>query len=174
METNEVLGDAFGRVRERVHRVCDGLDAAALAYRPDREANSIGWLVWHAIRIQDDHVSEIAGTGQEWAAEGWADRFGLPLDPRDTGYGHTAEQVAAVRPDGPGLLVGYHDAVVARTLAYLGTVDAAELDRIVDRGYDPPVSVGVRLVSVVSDQLQHLGQAAYVRGLYERARAASG
>ncbi|MDQ4130056.1 MAG: DinB family protein [Actinomycetota bacterium] len=168
METRDVLADAFDRIRQGVIRVTEGVDAAALVYRPDPAANSIAWLLWHLTRVQDDHVSEIAGREQAWTAEGWADRLDLPFDRTDTGYGHTSEQVAAVRPDGPELLVGYHQAVSARTLEYLETLTAAELDRIIDRRWDPPVSVGVRLVSVVEDQMQHLGQASYVRGMYER------
>ena len=168
METSEVLSDAFERMREGVRRVIEGLDAAALAYRPDPDANPIAWLVWHSTRVQDDHVSQIAGDDQAWITGGWADRFDLPLDPMDTGYGHTSEQVAAVDVDGPDLLVGYHEAVAQRTMQYLGTIDAVELDRIVDDRWDPPVSVGVRLVSVITDQLQHLGQAGYVRGMLER------
>ncbi|MBW3602669.1 MAG: DinB family protein [Actinobacteria bacterium] len=168
METSEVLSDAFERVREGVRRVTEGLDAAALAHRPDPDANSIAWLVWHSTRIQDDHVSQIAGQGQTWITDGWADRFDLPLDPADTGFGHSSGQVGAVVAGGPDLLVGYHEAVARRTLRYVATLDAAELDRIVDDRWDPPVSVGVRLVSVIADGLQHLGQAGYVRGMVER------
>lgn len=168
METGEILAEAFGRAATGVRRLTDGLDADALAYRPDPDANSIGWLVWHLTRVHDDHVSEIAGRDQAWSAEGWAQRFDLPLDLGDIGYGHTSEQVGSVRPDGPELLVGYHDAVLRRTREYLATIDAPELDRIIDDRWDPPVSVGVRLVSVIEDQLQHVGQAAYVRGLFER------
>ncbi|HWB71440.1 MAG TPA: DUF664 domain-containing protein [Egibacteraceae bacterium] len=168
METSEVLLDAFERIRQGVRRVTEGLDAEALAFRPDPDANSIAWLVWHATRVQDDHVSEIAGRGQAWVADGWADRFDLPADPAYTGYGHTSQQVGAVRADGPDLLVGYHEAVAQRTFEYLETIDAAELDRIIDDRWDPPVSVGVRLVSVIDDQIQHVGQAGYVRGMLER------
>jgi hypothetical protein len=171
METREVLADAFERIRGETRRVSAGLDAEDLAYRPDPEANSVAWLLWHASRVQDDHVAEIAGREQAWTAEGWVGRFGLPFDPSDIGYGHTAEQVGVVRPDGPALLVGYQEVVADRTLAYLETIDADELDRIIDERWDPPVSVGVRLVSLISDALQHLGQAGYVRGLRERAQA---
>ncbi|MBW3577381.1 MAG: DinB family protein [Actinobacteria bacterium] len=174
METSAILTDAFERIREGVRRVTDGLDADALAYRPDADANSIAWLIWHSTRIQDDHVSEIAGRDQAWVADGWADRFDLPSDPTDTGYGHSSQQVGAVRPDGPDLLVAYHEGVAQRTFQYLDTIDAAELDRIIDRRWDPPVSVGVRLVSVISDQMQHVGQAAYVRGLLQRLTSSSG
>ncbi|HVM15814.1 MAG TPA: DUF664 domain-containing protein [Egibacteraceae bacterium] len=168
METSDILADAFARAAEGVHRITEGLDADALAYRPDPDANSIGWLVWHLTRVHDDHVSEIAGRDQVWVADGWAQRFDLPGEHDDTGYGHTPEQVGAVRPGGPELLIGYHDAVFGLTREYLETINPAELDRIIDERWDPPVSVGVRLVSVIEDQLQHLGQAAYVRGLFER------
>ncbi len=169
METHELLADAFGRVREGVARVTRGLGADALAFRPDPDANSIGWLVWHLTRVHDDHIADLADQEQVWTAEGWVDRFGLPFETTDTGFGHSSDQVAAVRVEDPDLLVGYHEAVAERTLAYLERLDASELDRVIDTNWDPPVTVGVRLVSVIGDQMQHLGQAAYVRGLHERA-----
>ena len=168
MNTSDVLIDAYGRIQELVHRITDGLGEAGIAFRPDGEANSIGWLIWHLTRVQDDHVSEIAGRDQAWVDDGWAERFGMEPDPEATGYGHTSEQVAAVQPDAE-LMRNYHDAVHARTIEYLAGIDPEELDRIIDYGWDPPVSVGVRLVSVIGDDLQHAGQAAYVKGLYERA-----
>lgn len=170
MQTRELLADAYGRIRSIVHAATDGLTAEAIAYRPEAGANSIAWLVWHLTRIQDDHVAELAGQPQAWTAAGWHGRIGMPEDPADTGFGHTDEQVAALRPNGPDVLLGYHDDVVDRTLSYFATVDADELDRIIDRSYDPPVSVGVRLVSVLSDNLQHAGQARYLRGILDRER----
>jgi uncharacterized damage-inducible protein DinB len=168
VQTRDLLSDAYGRIQEIVHRSAAGLDAEGLAFRPEADANSIAWLVWHLTRIQDHHLSEIAGRDQAWTANGWAVRLGMPADPDETGFGHTSEQVAAVRPAGPQDVLGYHDAVAARTQQYLETVDAEELDRVIDRSYDPPVSVGVRLVSVISDNLQHAGQAGYLRGIVER------
>ena len=160
----ELLTDAFGRTREGVHAVVSGLDEAALAWRPAPAANSVGWLVWHLTRVQDDHVSDVAGVEQIWTAGGWADRFGLPLEPRDTGYGHDGDQVGAVRASAD-LLTGYHDAVFEATSRYLAGLKDADFDRIVDARWNPPVTLGVRLVSVVDDDAQHAGQAAYVRGL---------
>lgn len=168
VDMREVLTEAYGRIGEVVHGATAGLGSEDLAFRPDADANSIAWLVWHLTRIQDHHVSEIAGRPQAWTSDGWHARFGMPAEPEDTGFGHTSDEVARVRPEDPESLVGYHDAVSARTREYLATVDTDELDRIVDRGYDPPVTVGVRLVSVLSDNLQHAGQARYVRGIVER------
>jgi Protein of unknown function (DUF664) len=168
MTSAELLVDAFGRIRGVVHRVVDGLTPEQLAYRVDPEANSIAWLVWHLTRIQDDHLADAAGAEQVWTSQGWAARFGLPFDPRDTGYGHRADEVAAVRVSSGELLVGYHDAVHQQTTRYVERLTDADLDRIVDRSWDPPVSLGVRLVSVIADDLQHAGQAAFVRGILQR------
>jgi uncharacterized damage-inducible protein DinB len=168
MTSAELLVDAFGRIREVVQRVADGLTAEQLTFRVDPEANSIAWLVWHLTRIQDDHLADVAGTEQVWTAQGWAERFGLPFDPRDTGYGHRAEEVAAVQVDSGELLVDYHDAVHQRTIRFVEQLKDADLDRVVDRSWEPPVTLGVRLVSVVADNLQHAGQAAFVRGILQR------
>jgi hypothetical protein len=165
----ELLTDAFTRIRELGHDVVDGLDADALAVRLSGRANSIAWLVWHLTRIQDDHVAEVAGTRQVWLARGWAERFGLPFDVSDTGYGHTTAEVAAVRVPTGELLTGYLDEVTEQTLGYVGGLVDGDLDRVVDERWDPPVTLGVRLVSVVGDDLQHLGQAAFVRGLLDQA-----
>jgi len=161
----QLLVDAFGRVRERVLDLTDRLTDDIATYRPDPEANSIAWLIWHLSRIQDDHVADLARVEQVWAE--WRERFGLPFSKWATGYGQGPKEVAAVRASGD-LLGGYHQAVHDLTLRYLDGITAEELDRIVDTRWDPPVTAAVRLVSVVGDTMQHLGQAAYVRGLAER------
>lgn len=143
----------------------DGLSPDQLTYRPDGEGNSIGWLIWHLSRVQDDHLAEVAGIAQAWTAKGFAQRFALPFDDAETGYGHAADQVAQVRPESADLLLGYHDAVFQQTLDYVKTLQDADLDRVVDTRWDPPVTLGARLISVISDDLQHAGQAAYVAGL---------
>ncbi len=160
----ELLRDSFARIRELVADVCDGLTRDGAAYRPAPDANSIGWLVWHLTRIQDDHLCGITGAQQVWTADGWYERFGLPFEPAAHGYGHSPADVAKVRVE-PELLDRYHAAVHQQTLAYIGTVDADELTRVVDDAWDPPVTASVRLVSVLGDCLQHAGQAAYIRGL---------
>lgn len=167
MNTSELLVEAFGRISPLVRQSVAGANPEGLAYRPEPGANSIAWLAWHLTRTQDDHVSEIAGIDQAWISAGWHDRFGMEADPNNTGYGHGPDEVAAVRAD-PELLLAHHEAVAARTAVYLAKVDDAELGRIIDRSYDPPVTVGVRLVSVISDNLQHAGQARYLRGIVDR------
>ena len=167
MTSAELLADAFGRIQEAVHGVIDGLTPEALSVRLDGEANSISWLIWHLTRIQDDHVAGVAGTSQVWISSGWVDQFQLPFDTADTGWGHDSHQVGSVGSDAE-TLGGYHSAVYDMTLRYVQGVSDTDLDRIVDEGWIPPVTLGVRLISVIADGLQHVGQAAYIRGILGR------
>jgi Protein of unknown function (DUF664) len=161
----QILADAFGRVRELVIDLTDGLTDEIATYRPDPEANSIAWLLWHLSRGQDHQVAELAQVEQVWPQ--WRERFGLPFDKWATGYGQGPKEVAAVRVSGE-LLDGYHRDVHELTLRYLDGITPDELERIVDTRWDPPVTAAVRLVSVIGDSMQHAGQAAYLRGLAER------
>lgn len=164
MTPAELLADAFGRIVEIGRDVVDGLDEDQLNWRPGPDANPIGWLVWHLARVQDDHVADVAGLEQVWTAQGFEARFGLPFETADIGFGQTSQQVGQFRA-GPGPLASYLTAVHEQTIAFLATITPADLDLVVDERWDPPVTLGVRLVSVVNDDAQHLGQAAYVRGL---------
>lgn len=168
MDVAALFVELYDRIPPLVREAVDGLDTERLCWAPGPGANPVGWLVWHLARVQDDHVAELLDAEQLWATGDWAARFGLDPDPSDTGYGHTPAQVAPVRPDGPEVLVEYFDAVYARTRPMLERLTPPDLDRVVDRRWDPPVTLGVRLVSVADDSLQHAGQAAYVRGLLGR------
>jgi uncharacterized damage-inducible protein DinB len=170
MDCRDLIIDGLTRVEEDARRALEGLTAEQLAYRPAEHANSIAWLAWHLTRVQDDHVSELAGSPQAWIADRWFERFGKSADTNDTGFGYTPEQVASIRPERPGVLLEYYAAVHARSLAYVGTLGCSDMDRVIDTRWDPPVTVGVRLVSVVNDCTQHAGQMAYLRGLVEGKR----
>jgi DinB superfamily len=171
MTSAEILTDAFGRVSESVHEAAEGLTTGQLVHRIDGEANTIAWLLWHLSRVQDDHVAGVAGTEQVWTSAGWAKRLGIEALGDNVGYGHSSDQVAMVRCSA-GELLGYFDEVHEATIRFVSQVTDADLDRVVDERFDPPVTLGARLVSVISDDLQHVGQAAYVRGIVERAQIA--
>lgn len=167
MTSADLLVDGFGRIRENVAAVVSGLTPDQLAYQVAASANPISWLVWHLTRVQDDHVAKAFGVSQVWSDGGWAARFGLPPQTLEHGYGHTPEQVAAVGglTAAAGRLTEYHEATYAQTVKLITGVTDADLDRIVDKQWTPPVTLGVRLMSVLDDDMQHAGQAAYVRGL---------
>ena len=168
MTSSELLADAFGRIRATVHEAVRGLTPEQLAVRLDADANSIAWLVWHLTRIQDDHIADAADVEQVWTSVGWVERFALPFDPRATGYAHSSADVAAVAVASGDVLVGYYDAVHEQTIRFVERITDPDLDRIVDESWEPPVTLGVRLVSVINDNDQHAGQAAFVRGIVLR------
>ncbi|MBP3035493.1 DUF664 domain-containing protein [Arthrobacter sp. zg-ZUI100] len=165
MEPSDLFIDAFGRLPQAVRRAVHGLDAGVLNRRPYPQGNSISWLIWHLARGEDAQIAPLAGHEQAWTAEGWFERVGLPLAVEDTGYGHTSEQVAEVRVQSAEVLLDYYQAVHSRTAAFVSGVTGQDLDKVVDTAWDPPVTLGVRLVSILGDGLEHVGQAAYLRGM---------
>jgi hypothetical protein len=170
MTSAELLVDGFGRIRETVADVLDGLTAEQLVYRIGPGANPVSWLIWHLTRVQDDHVAAAFGATQVWSSEGWAGRFGLPSAMMDHGYAHSSDQVASVAAATASvpLLLEYHETTYAQTVKLVSDIRDADLDRVVDTRWTPAVTLGVRLVSVLDDDMQHAGQAAYVRGVILR------
>ena len=166
----ELFIDGLGRIRENVADVLDGLTPEQLTYRVDADANPVSWLVWHLTRIQDDHVAAAFGAPQVWSTGKWASRFGLPADTMDHGYGHTPAQVASVASAtaSAARLHEYHEETYAQSLELISGISDADLDRVVDTRWTPPVTLGVRLVSVLNDDMEHVGQAAFVRGIVLR------
>ncbi|MBT0993893.1 DUF664 domain-containing protein [Cellulomonas sp. DKR-3] len=169
MRSNDVLADGFGRIVDLVRHALDGVDEADLTRRVDPQANTLAWLAWHIARGQDAQIAPLAGSEQVWTSRGWADRFDLPFGADANGYGQTSDEVAQVRASG-ALLLGYLQDTTDVTLAYLERLQDDDLDVVVDEGWDPPVTLGTRLVSILADDLEHAGQAGYLRGLLDRAR----
>ncbi|GGH92692.1 DinB family protein [Arthrobacter liuii] len=173
MQSKELLLEAFDRLPVLVRQALDGLDSAQLQHRPGGHGNSIAWLIWHTGRVEDAQVASASGLEQVWKAEGFVSRFGLPLADGDTGYGHSSRQVDAVRAPRE-LLQEYYDAVHRQTARVLEGIGDPDLDRVVDKHWNPPVTLGVRLVSILGDCLQHVGQAAYAKGLLPGSADTSG
>jgi Protein of unknown function (DUF664) len=167
MDVSALLIELYGRIGPLARQAVADATPAELTATVVPGTNPVGWLVWHLTRVQDYHVAELLDADQLWATGDWAAGFGLDPDPDNTGYGHDAADVAAVRPASPSALLDYLDAVSVRTDELLAGLSPADLDRVVDRRWDPPVTLGVRLVSIADDSLQHVGQAAYLRGLLD-------
>jgi DinB family protein len=168
MELHELLIDLFDRIPEHIHEAIDGLDAEALITPPEPGANTIGWEVWHLTRVQDDHIADILGDKQVWVTGNWAGRFGVAADPGNTGYGHSWKDVMSIRPESAAALIEYYEAVAERTRQLLERTTPKDLDRIVDKAWDPPVTLGVRLISIADDDIQHAAHASYTRGILDR------
>jgi hypothetical protein len=165
MEWNDLLADGYGRIIEILERVLKGLTEDDLNWQPHPDCNSIGWLAWHLTRQQDAQIASLVGEEQLWIKDGWHVRFDRPADPRDIGFGNTPEEVAAFKSPDTDTLLAYNRAVVERSKAYFNTLSKSDLDRELNEPrFQPLPTVGVRLISIMGDSLQHAGQAAYLRG----------
>ena len=168
MEWQQMMTDGYARIPQIVERVLNKLSLDDLHKQPHPGSNSIGWLVWHLARIHDHEVGNLMGGEQVWVKEGWHAKFNRDPDLKDTGQGYSPEQVAALKIPDTETLLGYLHAVMERTKSYINSLSAADLDRELNEPrWQPLPTVGVRLVSVMSDNLQHAGQAAYLRGLLQ-------
>lgn len=165
MDWRDMIIDGYGRIFEILDPALQGTSQAELDKQPKPECNSLGWTVWHLARGQDGEIANLAKSEQLWLKDGWHKRFNRPADARDTGYGHTAEEVAAFKSPTAAVLLEYCRAVVAATHRYLKSLNITELDRVLDEDYQPKPTVSVRIVSVMADSLEHAGEAAYIRGL---------
>ncbi|MDA8216665.1 MAG: DinB family protein [Dehalococcoidales bacterium] len=165
MNWQDLLIDGYGRTHEVMKRALNGMTRDDLDQQPHPDTNSMGWLAWHLSRLQDDHIASLMGEQQLWISEQWHAKFGRPADPKDVGFGHSPADVAAFRSPDAQTLLAYYEAVLERTNRYIRSLSAEDLDRELNEPwYQPLPTVGVRLVSVMSDNLQHVGQIAYVRG----------
>lgn len=164
----DLLLDGFDRVVAGVDAALEGLTPEDLRWRPDPGGNPVGWLLWHLIRQQDAQLSALTGDEQAWTAEGWSTRFALPYDEGATGFGQDAGEVGRFGVADAGLLSGYAAAVGARTRRLVEGLGEADYGRVVDDRWDPPVTLGVRVYSVLQDAAKHLGQAEYVGGMLSR------
>ena len=164
-----LLSASLDRSRERFDRALAGVSVEQANARPvDALApriDSLTWLTWHTARAIDLQVSNLAGREPLWTAEGFTSCFALPLPDDTPDWRHSPAESAAVRVDDLSLLTDYLDAAYALARTYLCTLDPSALDDVVDRAWDPPVTRGVRLASIVDDAAQHSGQAVYARRL---------
>lgn len=164
----DVLVEAFSRIPDLVHDVMDGIEGEVLLWRPEvdgRTNNSIGWTVWHIGRMEDAQIADLAGSAEVHDSQGWGERLGVPYPASTHGYGMGPADVARFEVASPELLTAYYDAVHARSVEVLRSLNADALAEVVDERWDPPVTALVRLVSIVDDAAQHAGQAAYLKGL---------
>ncbi len=185
MERQEYITDGYGRVLQILEEALDGLTQDDLNKQPRSDCNSIGWLVWHVTRVQDYGIAELMGEKQLWIRDRWHAKFNRAPNPSDIGFepfGHSAEDVVAFKAPNVETLLEYYRAVLEWSERYISSLSATDLDRElnkpawtaekkrpvtgagVGRQYQPP-TVGVRLISILSECLQHAGQVAYLRGL---------
>jgi len=171
MHLPEFVEQLLDRVQGDLQLSLDGMTARELTFRPIPQANSMAWLAWHIARAQDVRTSHLIDSEQLWISDGWHARFGLSADPRETGRGHTDEQVATVRPRDAETLRCYCRAAHDRARAYVRSLPPDGARQVVASPEDGSgTTVGAILLRMVYGGLAHVGQLAYVRGLVERRR----
>lgn len=163
-----VLLDALDRSRERLGRALADVTAEQAGARPvDALApriDSLAWLVWHTAREIDLQVSDLAGQEALWTSR-YARLLDLPLPDDTEDWRHSPEESARVRVSDLAPLIEYLDAAYALARDYIGSLDPATLNEVIDRSWDPPVTRAARLVSIIDDAAQHSGQAVWARRL---------
>ena len=163
MTLNEFIVDALDKENGFLLEALDGLGPAELAWQPAADANSIGWILWHMVRVEDMWIQFFAQFQTElWETEGWHEKFGLPT--RDNGFGHTAEQVNNFPSLDLGEFLQYRAAVRQATLAYLDTLTPADMETV-PRERRPEMSLGAMFRQIIGEMYQHVGHIAYLRGL---------
>lgn len=165
MEWQQLLIDIFERGFQGLEKALADLSQADLNKQPHPNCNSIGWIAWHMTRVQDRIISDLAGEQQVWMKEEWYSRFNRLSDPSDSGSGHKPEDVAAFKSPDVAIILEYHRAVLEQSKKYLVNLSTAELGRKID--HPMFTTVGAFLGIVISDNLQHIGQIAYLRGLLQ-------
>jgi len=162
MKWQQLIGDIYTEISQELERALDGLTVDDLNQQPDSDCNSIGWLAWHLTRCQDAANDYLTGEGQLWVKDNRHGRFGRAPNPMDTGWGHSSEDAAAFKSPDSGTLTEYHRTVLEKTLHYINNrLTEADLER----EYEGTTKVYELLVGIISDNLQHVGQVAYLRGL---------
>ncbi|WP_029089484.1 mycothiol transferase [Brevibacterium album] len=164
MDARDVLIEAAGRPAEAARALRGSLARGALNVHPANHPNSPAWLLWHSGRELDSQLSELTGASEVWTGRAFSERSGLGALGESIGLGHTGEQARAIAVDDPDVLLDYLTAVTEELCAYVRTLREADLDTVIDESWDPPVTRGVRLVSMIDDAVQHVGQAAYAAG----------
>ena len=165
MDALDVLRDLTARPRAAAAALQPQLNPVSLNARPGGHDNSVAWLLWHTGREIDVQLAALTGDEQLWTARGFDERFALGSVGDSVGYGHSSAEARRILIDDASALLEYVDAAFAAVEDHLELLTVEDLEDVVDRQWDPPVTRGIRLVSILDDATQHLAQAAYVLGM---------
>lgn len=165
METSAFILDMLGHMKQSLTGAVDGLSQEEIEWQPGREANSIGFILWHMARAEDSGIQDwLQQKPQIWTLEKWYQKLNLSENPEDSGYGYTAEQLAAFPVPELKDLLGYSDAVRSRTIDYLQSITPDEFDKVVKTPLGE-FTAGQILSLFMVELTQHIGHIAYLRGL---------
>ena len=157
------IENTLAREQDFLMEAVQDLTPEELVWRATPEANPIGWMLWHMLRVEDMWIQFYTQFQPElWERDGWNEKFGLSV--RDNGFGHAQEQVTNFPPLDLSELLRYGAAVRAKTLEYLGELQPEDFE-VVPRERRPDFSVASMFRQIIGEFYQHTGQIAYVKGL---------
>lgn len=176
MQGKEILHDLLETQSKAINSELGELSAAALSWRPDEEANSIGVTIWHLARVADFVLTHrLEGRPveeQRWFTDGWAERTGY--DPRGIGAGgmgiltgYTQAEVAALPALHSDDLLAYHNAVYAAVLQHLRELPEEQLPiPVPGAGAQRPHYFWYRVILL--DATRHFGELQALKAMWQR------
>src|SRR5512136_1939402 len=117
MEPMDFIAQSLNMAQDGLTRSLADLTPYDVAWRPQPESNSIGFILWHMTRSEDSLVNGLfrGGKPQLWETGKWGEKLGLNPDPKNSGNGYTREQLVSFPTPELSKLVDYHKAVRVNT-----------------------------------------------------------
>jgi len=165
MEINNFTLDMLNQVQQALTTAVDGLTHEELTFQPQNDANSIGFILWHQVRVEDSMVpGTIQKKPQVWTSGKWYRKLNLPEDPNDNGWGYTAEQVAAFPVPKLKDLLDYAEEVRSQTVECLKGMTPDRFDEVIQTPFGD-LTISQIFSLLLCEITLHIGQIAYLRGL---------
>jgi len=163
MEAKELLLRSLEESQGYLTKALDGLTQEEAAWTPREGCNSIAFIFWHLIRVEDIWINRVLrGEKQVYEAEDWPKKLGTPAG--ESGYHYTMEQLQAWPVPRIELLQGYADSVREQTLTFLQSVTAGKLSEIANPDQSPDTT-GAILSHLITEIALHVGQIDYLCGV---------
>ncbi len=170
MNTSALLLLQYQTMQRHFNSIFQDLNDEQMNWKPEGDANTISFLLWHVLRAWDSYYSMLFNSPELYEAEGWPKKFGFDVtgkgyDGTAMGTGFSTEDVAIVNAK-PEVLAAYFDALLSVLNGYLKTAtdEALGQEFIVPWWPNPSTVAGV-LSHVLTHGMEHIGQALYVRGM---------
>jgi hypothetical protein len=134
-----------------------------LIWKPAPRSNPIGFLFWHAVRVEDNMVSNWQKKVTVWEEDRWYEKLGLDAKQYGTGFQDPdVDKVAKLPLD---QVLAYSDKVFRATDVYLRTLDEDKLD-FAPNPERPRFTIALMIANfIIAHGWWHLGEIRYVKGL---------
>ena len=170
MNTGAFILDTLDTMQGEMDNATKGLTQNEIKWRPNAEANSIGFILWHMLSGEDAFVQIVfKNKPLLWISDEWYRKLNMPEEPLPVGgWDATVEQVASFPvPELKGLL-DYGRAVRSETKSFLQNLSNEDFDQAChtpEGNPDSSQSIGDLMAILICEMSQHIGHIAFIRGL---------